>query len=519
MDGSLFRSAELAALLDERERRKARDDFLTFYMRMTGFLPPRHIRVVCKLLQSIEEDRVDRAMVFLPPRHAKTLLCSILFPAWLIGRYPSTYLMTIAHSADYALQIGGRVRNLLRMPEWPFDHVELAGDSAAKDRWRTSAGGEMNTFGAGAGNQHGRPAEWLFMDDIIKGREMAMSATQRDTVWSNYLTDMRSRLQGRRKQMFVYTRWHMDDPAGRILPDGFDGRTGWYRDRDTGEPWFVLSMPAVSEHDNDPLKRAPGEWLWPEEFGEAELGPERKRGGWMWSALYQQRPSPEQGLMFSEEHIQRYDRSTLDLTSLTVYGASDYAVTAEAGARDPDYTVHQVWGVDQDWNIYLLDMWRGREEADRWTAEFLRLVKKWKPLRWFEESGQIIKGVGPFLKQQMRLESTYVDRVQMVSSVSKEQRAHALLGMAAMGKVYIPRRDNIPEYLLANVEAFETELLQFPSGKHDDTVDPATLFARGLDRIIRGKEPPRKRAPHEQTFGDLWSQHVRNQEAAARDDW
>ena len=261
---------EYAALLDEQDKRRARDNFLAFYMRMTGFLPPRHIRVIARLLQSMEEDKVDRAMLFAPPRHAKTTLSSILMPSWIMGRHPRTKIMTVTHTAEYSLDIGGMVRNLTKWPEWPFDDFSLAEDSQAKDRWKTTVGGEMNTFGAGAGNQHGRAAEWLFMDDIIKGREMAMSPNQRETVWQNYLTDMRTRLQGRRKQLMTFTRWHMDDPAGRILPENFDGQTGWYKDRETGEKWFVLSLPAVAEHDNDPLGRKPGEWLWPENFGEEQ---------------------------------------------------------------------------------------------------------------------------------------------------------------------------------------------------------------------------------------------------------
>ncbi len=69
-------------------------------MRMTGFEPPAHVKVVCRLLQRMEEDwatpdgkQLDRVMVFMPPRAAKTTLCTILFPAWLIGRRPATALM------------------------------------------------------------------------------------------------------------------------------------------------------------------------------------------------------------------------------------------------------------------------------------------------------------------------------------------------------------------------------------------------------------------------------------------
>lgn len=765
---------ELAQRLDQLEKLDAQENFLAFYQRMTGFSPPKHLKVIAKLCQAMEEDRIDRAMVFAPPRHIKTLSCSKLFPAWIMGRRPTTPIMSVVHTQAYAGKVGRAVRNFLRAPEWPFEDVCLSDDSQAREYWTTPQGGEYNGFGASAGNQHGSPAEWLFMDDIVKGREIAMSPHMRDTIWENYETDMLSRLQGRRKQMMIFcmtgdtrvlmadgterplreirpgdsvatyekggiatstvlnaanqgsddilvmrmtsgrvvranarhpflvktkggeewrrtdmlkrgdqilsvigvsgkaspahttgatsqrsakecagstttrtdtteascrdharpterassntdtescprtmtgclrtkaefarsapegpgnacdqdpseqpisaltiatpqgasaascvttatspsdtpepksacsqrsntcaiipdtiaeitkggredvydiqvdrtenfianglvshnTRWHVDDPAGRILPADFDGRTGWYRDRITGEPWFVLCLPAICEHDNDPVGRKPGDWLWPEAFGEKELGGRRKRGGYFWSALYQQRPSPVEGLMFRAEHMQRYDPATLSIVGMKIYIASDYAVTAEAGAHDPDYTVHGVWGVDQDENIYLLDGWRGRMTADVWIAEWLRLCKRWKPIIAFEEQGQIIKALGPFIIKMMKKERVFVSRVQLVSSTNKEMRAQALLGWASMGKLFLPKKDGLRGDLLLLVEAFEKEILQFPGGKHDDTVDQATLMARGLDNVLAGRLPPSAKGQGEESLDEL---HARNE--------
>ena len=497
---------EYLLLLEEQDRRKAQDSFLAFYMRMTGYTPPAHIKVMAKVAQALEDDRIDRAMIFAPPRHAKTTIFSTLLPAWIMGRHDTAKLMSVVHTQRFASKVGRSVRNTLLKPEWPFA-AALADDSTARERWATSAGGEYNGFGAIGGNQHGSPAEWLFMDDLVKGRKIAMSPHMRDEVWETYKTDLLSRLEGRAKQVMVFTRWHQDDPAGRILPENFDGKTGWYHDRETGEKWYVLSLQAIAEGEGDPLKRKSGDFLWPERFGEGKLGGVRRRGGWVWSALYQQRPSPEEGLMFSADHINRYDPSALDLTLLSTYIASDYAVTSEAGGADPDFTVHMVWGVDNEYNIYLLDMWRGRETPDIWVREFIRLCKKWKPVRAGEEAGQIIKSVGPFLSTLMMEESVFVDRVRLNSSVNKEQRAQALLGMAAMGKVFLPHRQKVRKAFLENIDAFEKELLQFPGGRHDDTVDAATLFARMLDRILAGRKRGGKKTPHTDTLDDLFCRH------------
>lgn len=503
---------EYLALLEEEDRRAAQESFLRFYMRMTGFEPPAHVKLVCRLLQSMEEDKVDRAMVFMPPRAAKTTLCTVLFPIWLLGRDPTTKIMTVVHTEKYAKKVGGKVRNNVHNRFWPWPEVKLAQDSQAKDQFMTAQGGEYNGFGMFGGNQHGNPAEWLFMDDIVKGRKIALSPHMREEAWETYKADLTTRLEGRGKQLLTFTRWHMDDPAGRILPEDFDGQTGWYKDRETGEKWFVLSIPAVAEHENDPLGRKKGEWIWPGRIDERMRGGTRKRGGWIWSALYQQRPSPEEGMMFKPEHVRRYSPGQLDMTRLQIYGASDYATTEEAGAPDPDYTVHMIFGVDPDWNMYLLDMWRGRTLSDVWIREFIRLARKWSPLRWGEESGQIIKSLGPFIKMMMQREGVFTNRVQLTSSTSKEQRAHSLLGMASMGHLFLPKRDEIPPYFLEHLDAFEKELMQFPTGRHDDAVDTATLFARMLDKIIAGKRQKRGNgSPHGDTLDDLFSRHEEEQ--------
>ena len=497
--------------LDELDQLDSRNNFQAYYQRMTGFTPQPHHKLTCKALQAVEDDKIDRLMVFMPRRMAKSTLCTQLFPAWIMGRHPTEKIMSAVHTQKYAAKTGKIVRNLMRHPQSPFD-VKLADDSQAKDQWATTDGGEYNGFGLMGGSTHGNPASFLISDDLIKGRKKAMSVHMREEAWETYKADLVSSLQGRRKQIMVTTRWHQDDPAGRILPENFDGETGWYKDRETGELWFVLSIPAAAEHEKDPLKRKLGEYLWPEEFAE-KFKAAQARGGWVWSALYQQRPSPAEGLMFRAEHLNRYDPKTMSIVGMKIYIASDYATKAEAGATDPDYTTHGVWGVDQDLNLYLLDGWRGRFTSDRWAAEWIRLCKKWKPLQAFEENGQIINSVGPFLTIMMRKERVFVAREGFTSSTNKEQRAQALLGMASMGKLFLPKKEGLTGDLLLFVDAFEKEILQFPGGKHDDTVDQATLMARALDRLVAGTPTKSGKNAAGESLDEL---HARNEAAKER---
>jgi hypothetical protein len=81
--------------------------------------------------------------------------------------------------------------------------------------------------------------------------------------------------------------------------------------------------------------------------------------------------------------------------------------------------VHVVIGVDPENRMYLLDLWRGQTSSDVWIEAWCDLVKKWRPSFWAEEHGQIISGVGPFLKQRAIERQAYTHREQFVSRGDK----------------------------------------------------------------------------------------------------
>ena len=116
---------------------------------------------------------------------------------------------------------------------------------------------------------------------------------------------------------------------------------------------------------------------------------------------------------------------------MTVYGASDYAVTDKGG----DYTVHIVVGVDPEERIYVLDLCRGQTAPDVWVDAWCDLVAQWRPAGWAEESGQIRGAVGPFLQKRALERKAYVVRAAFPSRSDKSVRAQSIRGRASMGKL------------------------------------------------------------------------------------
>lgn len=416
-------------------------------------------------LERVEAGLCDRLMVFMPPRHGKSEKTSKRFPSWYLGRNPKRQIIAASYNSDLATDFGREVRNIMASPEYGevFPKVALRQDSRAADRMNTDHGGAYFAAGVGTATT-GRGAHLGLIDDPFKDRADADSEIQREKVWNWYRSTFFTRLMPGGAIVLVQTRWHEDDLAGRLLE--LQGRV-----EDGGE-WTVLDLPAIDEA---------GKPLWPEWYDrealdriKATIGPRE------WSALYQQRPQPDEGTFFQRAWFKEWETRP----DLRYYGTSDYAVTD----GDGDYTVHRIWGIDASGCVYRVDGWRGQATSDVWIEKKLDLIAKYKPLAWFGEGGVIQKAIEPMLKRRM-LERKAFCRLEWLPSVhDKPTRARSFQAMAASGRVYFEKGAELSEYL------------SFPAGKHDDEVDTASLIGRAIDQAHPAMIAPR----NDTKRGDRW---------------
>lgn len=418
---------------------------------LPGYDPARHHYRIAEHLEAVERGEIDRLMVFMPPRHGKSELASRRFPAWLLGRDPGHQIIASSYNSDLATDFGREVREIVNSPEYGevFPDVTLKGDDKAANRWKTNHRGAYYAVGVGTAAT-GRGAKTFLIDDPFKDREEADSELRRERVWNWYRSTAYTRLAPAGRVVLVNTRWHDDDLSGRLLEAMDDG----------ADQWEILSLPAIDDV---------GKALWPGWYPIERLRAiEKTIGPREWSALYQQKPQPDDGTYFKREWFNRYEPADLPQI-LNKYATSDYAVTDGGG----DWTVHRVWGVDADGDIWLLDGWRGQTSADQWIEAKLDLAVKHKPYAWFGEAGVIAKAVEPMLTRRMRERNVYF-RMEWVSSINdKAARARGFQARAAMGKVWLPEG--------YEGDAILDEYLRFPAGKHDDEVDVAGLIGRCLD--------------------------------------
>ena len=455
----------------------------------------KHHILTCDVLQGLIEgtikykgEVVRGAMIFEPPGSAKTTYGNVVASAWAIGRRPGYNIITTSYQTPLALKQSRKTRSIVKQPKYKllFD-TELSSENSAVEDWALTNESTVRAAGILAGIT-GNRADGVIIDDPIKGRQEADSETIRNTTKNAIDDDLMTRLKPNAWVCYILTRWHEDDPVGRLLPDDWDGETGYFECSD-GEVYYVLSIAAQCDRKDDVLGREIGEYMWPEWFP-ANHWNRFKSNARTWSALFQQRPQPATGTFFQKDKFNRYDVAP---SPLTIWMTSDYAVSDAAG----DYTEHSIWGIDHESNIYLLDNWYGQKEANVWIDEALSLVRTWKPYVWFGEKGVIRKSVEPFIKKQMELQKTFVRREWLNPAASKTARAISFQGMVFSGKVFFPNGDVGDRAL--------DQMIRFPTGKHDDFVDTAALMGLVIDQAHEAYIPPEKKVDilRKLTFNDI----------------
>lgn len=419
-------------------------------------------------------------MIFEPPRHGKSELVSRRTPALLHGMYPDDEIMAASYNDSLAGDMCVDVQNIIDSKEYqelfPGTKIPLQGLSYTKGKRNSEEhhiiGRRGKYRGQGVGGSFtGKGANWVIIDDPIKGREIADSVAFRERLWNFWLNDLYSRLEtdlesGRTgKVLITLTRWHEDDLAGRLID--------LMRKNPKAMQFEMVKYPAIRvDNDDTTDPREVGEALWPKKYNLQQLEEIRtshtEEGGMRsWSSLYQQDPIPDGGGLFTEDMFEFTD----------LPGGYDYTFstmdTSYKEKQENDFTVCSVWGVRshaRQHQIYLLDCYRKQMKAtevehaiDPFLLPYIQYGYRGT---WIEPKGHGIylnqlwstKGKMMIPREQERLDF-FKDR-----SFDKVQRASNVAPHLANRKVYINKA-------LANKEILVSEALIFPKGKFDDFVD------------------------------------------------
>lgn len=323
-------------------------------------------------------------------------------PTFLAGRNPDAKIAVISYSATKAKKFNREMQRIIDSPEYHeiFPDTTLAqsvfGEDNGSGYVRTTEefefvghSGSIKTVGVG-GSLTGDPVDYLIMDDIYKDAKTAWSPVVRESVSDWYDTVAETRLHNGSQQLIVFTRWHEEDLAGRLLKE-----QGTYDPVTNPNGWVVVVFKAIKEGaptGYDP--REEGAALWPEKHSLEKLLATRKRNPHVFESLYQQNPKPAEGLMYDSGFAEYEVRPA----SMRVKRKA-YVDTADTGS---DYLCAIIYDETETAN-YIVDVLYTQKPMEYTEPELARMLTKHQVATCIVESNNGGRGFQRAVEKQCRL--------------------------------------------------------------------------------------------------------------------
>jgi predicted phage terminase large subunit-like protein len=331
----------------------------------------RHINRVVGIRAdgSPEPHPITNLMLFAPPQHGKSEMVSVRLSSYWLAHHPDLPVLLTSYAASRAHANSAKARSVTQthLYQQLFGHLIPDKGNWRREDWHfkdipayvfaAGVGGPITGHGFGLG----------VIDDPYESWEAAQSEAVRENVWEWWKGTFLTRMWEHSRIVLMMTRWKEDDLAGRILSE--EGRV------EEGGKWTVLSYSALSEQEEpkkDILHRPYDTALAPKRFSTMFLRDVRTRvGDLVWSAEYQQHPSPPQGTFYRIGRIQIEPALPVEIGRLVdgkpvgiLHGIRFWDLAAsekKSQKRDPDATCGSLmapdpgghwWGIDQVWGMW-----------------------------------------------------------------------------------------------------------------------------------------------------------------------
>src|SRR5712671_6339795 len=410
-----------------------RSEFWFFAQRCFSELNPQttfatnwHLEIIAAKLTEVREGKIQRLIINLPPRHLKSLMASIAFPAWCLGHDPSAQILCVSYAQDLADKLARDCRGIMMSPWYRrIFPTRLAAHRQAVQEFITTAQGYRLATSTG-GVLTGRGADIIIIDDPLKPEE-ALSEAQRKAANEWYDHTLYSRQNDKRRGaiVIVMQRLHEDDLVGHVLAQ---------------EPWEIVRFPAIAEADEAHevkmiletrrFTRRQGEALHPDSEPLDILDRIRRMiGEYNFAGQYQQSPAPLGGGMVKAEWFKSYRVNERPERFEQIVQSWD---TANKATELSDFSVCTTWGVKGK-DLFLLNVLRKRLEF----PALKRAVREQQGL--FNANVVLIedKASGTQLIQELIVDGCHAI-TRYKPEGDKTMRLHAQTATIESGFVHIP---------------------------------------------------------------------------------
>jgi len=448
-----------------------------------AFIDNWHIGLICETLQAVSRLQIHNLVINIPPRHMKSLLVSVFWPAWAWIESPHLRWLTGSYAAPLAVRDALKTRRILQSPwyrQYFGDCFELCGDQNMKSRYENNRTGYRLAFGFNAAVT-GEGADILVVDDPLKAQD-ADSPVMRQRVNDAYDGTLTTRANDARsaRRVIIMQRLHEDDLTGHVLE----------KMKMPGAPCYEhICLPTeyeparfFSSIGRDDPRTQPGQLLWPERFGEKEnLAAKADLGLRGYAGQHAQRPAPAGGAVFQAAWWRGQNRCSYNPGR--VIGRWLSWDTAFKDGEQNDFSALTVWELLEDYRLSLRFAHWGR-------YQFPQLAKAVddEGQRWARDGrlrGIVIedKASGISALQTLQQAGGWIgDYLQAFQpgQYSKVGRARQASLWCERGCILLPHPCPETPWLLD----FEDMLYKFPSARINDPVDSMSQAILFLEHLL-----------------------------------
>jgi predicted phage terminase large subunit-like protein len=417
-----------------------------------------HLRWMCEQLERAARERRN-LVIEAPPRHSKSELCNVYFPAWRLNEIYDEHFMLCTNSDSLAKKFSVATRSFCER------ELEIDRDTEWKIKGIESLNYSYRASGV-RGQMTGHGASVLLFDDLVKNGQEAKSDTVRESIWDGVVSAALNRLSPDGIVVALQSRLHQDDPLGRLLALNHmnwihlrlpavnpDGKTAWLRD---GENETLF--PSY-------------EALWPDRYDAERLEAIRQTvTPYFWNAQYLCVPSMGDLAYFDVTKFGTYQHSNV----VRAWVAVDAANTE---TRSGSYTAFVCLGLTSDGFLQVLGVKRGRWKQDLMHDELLDFYRTMRRTIGFAPECVVVEqaaggyGLIDHLSGVLPIQPIY-------PKGSKEDRAGAVCYVVNKGVVQLP-------VVAPWLQPFVDEIGSFPLCRDKDQAD---AFVHALGYVLRPSE-------------------------------
>jgi hypothetical protein len=441
------------------------------------------------VLKKVENGEDARVILTVPPRHGKSELATMKFPAWMLGKHPEWPIMVASYSGDLAVDFGQGTREIMQSPSYQeIFNTRLRPDSQAKGKWMTKEGGGYMSAGAG-GAITGKGFKIGIVDDIFKNREEAESDTIRDSRYDWYRSTFYTRQEGNTAIVVIGTRWHTDDLIGRLITKQKEDEEN---KEEKYDKWTLIEFPAIATKDEDFRKK--GEALWAAKFPIDKLRKtENTLGPYEFAALYQCNPITSENQEFNSEWFKR--RSWDEVEALDTRKFATIDPGGKGVENDNTGIIRNYVDKQNKWNLKAMGV-----HFD--SKELLEYIFKLHD-EGFEKIGieetVYLKAVDPFYKDACIKRNKFPNIVPIKQpATQKEVRIRGLIPRYSAGGIF---------HIDGDCKDLEDELAVFPKGAHDDVPDALAMQNEIVEAPLDEYKQLIMRAEREQRANTVAKRH------------